>query len=75
VYFGEGEKALPVAAIFHERCLKRRLHARHFGEIDVSLERPLGRGLEIKFLDFLSVENNNPGLLPVTGIDNHAFGH
>ena len=73
--FREGEEALAVAAIFHERRLERRLHARHLREIDVSLERPLGRGLEIKFLDLLSVENDHPGLFRVAGVDKHALGH
>ncbi len=73
--FREGEEALAVAAILHERRLERRLHARHLGEIDVAFERPLGRGLEIEFLDLTAVENDDPGLLRVTGVDKHALGH
>src|SRR5579872_7512710 len=46
--FRESEEALPVAAIFDERGLERRLHAGHFGEIDIAFERPLAGGLEIK---------------------------
>ena len=73
--FCKSQKPLPVASIFHKRSLQRRLDARHLGEIDVSLEGPLGRGLEIKLFDFLSVENDNPGFFPVAGIDNHALWH
>src|SRR6476659_8040951 len=73
--FREGQKALAVAAIFDERRLQRRLHARHLGEVDISLERPLGCGLKVKFIDALSVDHDHPGLLRVTGIDKHAFGH
>ena len=69
------QEALAIAAILHKGGLQRRLNARHLGEIDVSLERPLGRGLEIKFLDFGSVENDHPCLFRVAGVDKHAFGH
>ena len=61
--FREGEEALAVAAIFDEGRLQRRLNARHLGEIDVSFERPLGGGLEIKFLDLCRRERR-PGSPP-----------
>ena len=73
--FRKGEEALPVAAIFDERGLQRRLYARHLGEIDVAFEGPLGGGFEIKFFDFLSVENDHPGLFRVACIDKHTLGH
>ena len=71
--FREGEEALAVAAIFDKGGLQRRLDPRHFRQIDVALERPLGSGLEIKFLDLGSVENDHPGLFRVAGVDKHAF--
>ena len=71
--FREGEEALAVAAIFDKGGLQRRLNARHLGEIDVALERPLGSGLEIKFLDLGTVENDHPGLFRVAGVDKHAL--
>ena len=37
VDFAEREEAVAAAAIFHESRLQRRLHADHFGEVDVSL--------------------------------------
>ena len=73
--FGKGKEPLPVPAIFDEGRLQRRLHARHLGEIDVAFERPLGRGLEVKFLDLLSVENDDSGLFRVACIDQHTLGH
>ena len=73
--FGEGQETLAIAAIFHKGGLQRRLNARHLGEIDIALERPLGSGLEIKFLDLGSVENDHPGLFRVAGVDKHALGH
>jgi hypothetical protein len=73
--FGKGQETLAIAAIFHKGGLQRRLNARHLGEIDVSLERPLGRGLEIKFLDLGTVENDHPCFFRVVGVDEHAFGH
>ncbi len=62
--FREGEEALAVAAILHERRLKRGFHARHFGEIDIALERPLTGGLEIKFLDLWNRREPPRGFLP-----------
>ena len=75
VDFRKGEEALSVPAIFHEGRLQRRLHARYLGKVDIAFEGPLGRGLEIKFLDFLSVENNHAGLFRVACIDQHTLGH
>ncbi len=73
--FREGQEALAVAAIFDKGGLQRRLHARHFRKIDISLERPLGGGLEIKFLDPGTVENDHPCFFRVVGVDEHALGH
>ena len=73
--FGEGQEALAVAAIFDKGGLQRRLNARHLRKIDVALERPLGRGLEIEFLDLVTVENDDPGFFRVAGVDKHALGH
>src|ERR1043166_1545057 len=75
VDFRKGEEALPVAAVFDEGRLQRRLDARHLGEIDISLEGPLAGGFEIKFVDLLAVEYDHPGLLRATGVYQHALGH
>src|SRR5271154_344565 len=73
--FREGQEALAVSAVLHERRLQRRLYARHLGKIDISFEGPLGGGFEIKFLAFLSVESDTPGLFRVACIDKHTLGH
>ena len=73
--FGKGQETLAIAAIFDKGGLQRRFDPRHLGKIDVSFERPLGSGFEIKFLDFGTVENDHPGLFRVAGVDEHTFGH
>ena len=51
VNFREGEEAVAIAAVFDERGLERRLHARHFRQIDVAAELPFAGRFEIEFLD------------------------
>jgi hypothetical protein len=46
--FAEGEEAVPVAAILDEGRLQARLNAHHLGEVDVALELPLGRRLDVE---------------------------
>ena len=41
--FSKGEEAVAVAAVIHEGRLKRRLYARHLGEIDIARELLLVR--------------------------------
>ena len=43
VNFSKGEEAVAVAAVIHEGRLKRRLNARHLGEIDIAPELLLVR--------------------------------
>ena len=43
VNFSEGEEAVAVAAVINEGSLKRRLNARHLGEIDIASELLLVR--------------------------------
>jgi len=73
--FREGQEAVAVAAIFHERRLQRRFDANYFCEIDVPLERAAARGLEVEFSQFGSIDDDHPGLFGVAGIDEHAPGH
>ena len=73
--FGESQETLAVASIFDKGGLQRRLNARHFRKIDVALERPTRRGLEIEFFDLVTVENDDPGFFRVIGVDEHALGH
>jgi hypothetical protein len=73
--FAEGKKAVAVAAIFDKGRLKRRLHARDLGEVDVATKLFALSGLEIKLFDAIAADHNNPGLLRVGGIDKHFVGH
>ncbi|ODN69771.1 hypothetical protein A6302_02893 [Methylobrevis pamukkalensis] len=73
--FREGEEAVAVAAVFHEGRLKRRLHARHLGKVDVATQLFAVGGLEVKLLDARPLDHHNPGLLRVGGIDKHLVGH
>ena len=75
VDFGEGEEAVAVAAIIDERRLQRRFDPGHLGEIDISLELLVLGGLEIKFLDPVSLDHGHPGLFLVARVDQHAHCH
>ena len=73
--FAEGQEAVAVSAVIDERRLKRRFDPGDLGEIDVSFELLVLGGLEIKFLDAVSVDDRDPGLLRVARVDQHARGH
>jgi len=73
--FAEGEEAVPVAAIFNEGGLQRRLYAGDLGEIDVAAQLLALGGLEIKFFDAIAADHNDPGLFRVGGVDQHFVGH
>ena len=73
--FREGQEAVAVAAILHERRLQRRLDADDLGEIDVALEGLAGRRLEIEFFKSCSIDDDHPGLFGVARIDEHAPCH
>ena len=73
--FAEGEEAVAIAAVVHERGLQRRLDARHLRKIDVAAKLfTIGR-LEVEFFDTIAAQNHHPGLLRVGGIDKHFVGH
>jgi hypothetical protein len=73
--FAEGEEAVPVAAIFNEGGLQRRLYSGDLGEIDVAAQLLALGGLEIKLFDSIAANHNDPGLLRVGGVDQHFVGH
>ncbi len=75
VDFGKGQEAVAVAAIFDEGRLQRWFDPCDLGEVDVAAQLlALGR-LEIKFLDSIAADHDNPGLFRVGGIDQHFVGH
>ena len=73
--FREGQEAMAVAAIFHERRLQRRFDADDLGQIDVALEGLAGGGFEIEFFKSCSIDDDHPSLLGVARIDEHAPCH
>ena len=75
VDFGEGQEAVAVAAIIDERRLQRRFDPGYLGEIDIPLELLVLGGLEIKFLDPVSLDHGHPGFFPVARVDQHAHCH
>ena len=73
--FAKGEEAVAVAAIIDERRLERRFDPGYLGEIDIAFELLVLGGFEIKFLDPVSLDDRDPGLLRVARVDQHAHGH
>ena len=73
--FAEGQEAVAVAAIFDECRLQRRFDARDLGEIDIAAQLFALRGFEIKLLDAIAADHDDPGLFRVGGIDQHFVGH
>ena len=66
---------MAVAAIFDEGRLQRRLNACDLGEIDVAAQLFALGGFEIKFLDAIAADHDDPGLFRVGSIDQHFVGH
>jgi len=75
VDFAEGQKTVAVAAVFDEGRLQRRLYPRDLGEVDISAQLFALSSLEIKFLDAIAADHDNPGLFRVGSIDQHFAGH
>ena len=73
--FAEGEKSVAVSAVFDEGGLERRLDPRDLGEVDVAAQLLALGCLEIKFLDTIAADHDDPGLFRVGGIDQHLVGH
>ena len=73
--FAEGQEAMAVAAIFDEGRLQRRLYARDLGEVDIAAQLFALGSFEIKFLDAIAADHNDPGLFRVGSIDQHFVGH
>ena len=75
VNFAESQETVTVAAIIDEGGLERRLHARHFGEIDIALELLVLGRFEIELLDPVTFDDRDPGFFPVARIDQHTHCH
>ncbi|WP_299810203.1 hypothetical protein [Tardiphaga sp.] len=66
---------MAVAAVFNEGGLQRRLNAGDLGEVDVTAKLLALRSLEIKFLDAIAADHNDPGLFRVGSVDQHFVWH
>ena len=75
VDFGEGEEAVAVAAVLHERRLERGLDPRHLGEVDVALQLFALGAFVIELLDAVAPHDDDPRLLGVRGVDKHSRTH
>ncbi len=73
--FTEGQEAMAVAAIFDEGGLQRRLYAGDLGEVDIAAQLLALGSFEVKFLDAIAADHNDPGLFRVGSIDQHFVGH
>ena len=73
--FGEGQKAVPVAAVIDESGLQRGFDPRDLGQIDIASKLPLVDGLEIKFLDLGSVHDDHAGFFRMGRVDKHFLCH
>ena len=69
----ERQEAVAVLAVVHEAGLQRRLHPRDHGLVDVALAlfAPFELGFEVEQL--LAVDDRQPPLFGLRGIDQHAF--
>jgi len=73
VDFAEGEEAVAVAAIFHERSLQAGLYANDLGEIDVAAKLALRAGFKVEFLDLTALDDGDAGFFRVRRIDQHGL--
>jgi hypothetical protein len=73
--FAEGQEAVAVAAIFDKGCLQRWLYPRDLGEVDIAAQLLALGGFEIKLLDTVAADHDDPGLFRVGGIDQHLVRH
>ena len=67
--FAESQKTVAVAAIFDKGRLKRGFYPRDLGEVDVTAQLFALGSFEIKLLDAIAADHDNPGLFRVGGID------
>ncbi len=71
----EGEKAVPVAAVFDEGGLQRRFDPDNLGEVDVALELLFRRRFDVVIFETITVQYHHAGFFRVALIDQHALRH
>ena len=72
---GEGQEAVPVAAVFDESGLQRRFDPGYLREVDIAAKLLLVSRLEIEFFYAITFEHHHPGFFRVGRIDEHFAGH
>ena len=72
VDFGKGEEAVAVAPEIDKSGLKRRLDARHLGQIDITLDLLVIGRIKVEFFNTVALEHRHPGFFRVARIDQHA---
>ena len=75
VDFGEGQKAMAVAAVIHEGCLQRGFNPGYLGEVDVTFEGFAIDAFEIEFFNAVAAGHHNAGFLALAGVDEHFVAH
>jgi hypothetical protein len=73
--FAEGQEAMAITAILDEGRLQRRLDPCDLGEVDIAAQLFALGSFEIKFLDAIAADHNDPGLFRVGSIDQHFVVH
>ncbi len=75
VNFAERQEAVAIAAIFHKCGLQAGLYANNLGEVDIALELPFRRCLDVEIFKSGTVQHHHAGLFRVGGVDQHALRH
>ena len=73
VNFVEGQKAVAIAAVFHEGSLQAGFYARDLGEVDVAAKLAPGLRLEVEFLNLAAVHDRDARFFRVRRIDKHGL--
>jgi len=73
--FAEGEEAMAITAILDEGRLQRWLYPCDLGKVDIAAQLFALGSFEIKFLDAIAADHNDPGLFRVGSIDQHFVVH
>ena len=66
-------EAVAITAKINESCLKRVFYPCNLGEIDVAAKLALRAGFKVEFLDLTALDDGDPGLLGMRGIDQHGL--
>ena len=71
--FHQMKKTLTAGAIFDEGSLQTGLHLGHCSLVNIAFGLNLVRGFNIQFLQVLIINDADPALFRMHGIDEHEF--